>query len=103
MRWPIRLQIMLPMLLVMLVTLVGVSALNAYFSYQQAKDQIVGQLRDAVGVLADASFPLHDDVLEKMRGLSGAEYVLAAADGSVVASSAPQQSVVELPQPDQYR
>lgn len=97
MRWPIRVQIMLPMLLLMLVSLAGVSALNAYLSYQQAKRQIIRQLSEVAATLADSSFPLSDAVLEQMRGLSGAEFVLSDADGAVVATSSMAAALRDLP------
>ena len=76
MRWPIRAQIMLPMLLVMLISLVGVSVLNAYFSVQQAKGQIVGQLTNVAETLQNLDFPLTDRSLTQARGLTGAEFSL---------------------------
>lgn len=56
MRWPLRLQIMLPMSLVMLFLLVGVSALNAYLSVRRTKAQIQQQLRDVAHTLETPAF-----------------------------------------------
>ncbi len=87
MRWPLRLQIMLPMSLVMLFLLVGVSALNAYLSVRRTKAQIQQQLRDVAHTLESSSFPLTDAVLGQMRGLSGADFLLSNRKGDVVAAS----------------
>ncbi|VAX38848.1 hypothetical protein MNBD_PLANCTO02-3322 [hydrothermal vent metagenome] len=87
MRWSLRYQILLPMVAVMLVTLVGVSTLNAYLSAQRAKAQIHNQLRDVAKTLSRATFPLTDVVLKQIHGLSGAEYIVTKQSGEVVASS----------------
>ncbi len=87
MRWSLRYQILLPMVAVMLVTLVGVSTLNAYLSAQRAKAQIHKQLRDVAKTLSRATFPLTDVVLKQIHGLSGAEYIVTQQSGEVVASS----------------
>jgi signal transduction histidine kinase len=87
MRWPLRLQIMLPMSLVMLVLLAGVSVLNAYLSVQRTKSQIQQQLSDVARTLTDSSFPLTDAVLVRMKGLSGADFLLADRQGAAIAAS----------------
>ncbi len=87
MRWPLRNQIMLPMAGVMLAALVAVSALNAWLSARRISQQIRAQLSEVVRTLDRSSFPLTDTVLRQMRGLSGAQYVLANRQGTVLASS----------------
>ncbi len=87
MRWSLRYQILLPMIAVMLITLVGVSLLNAYLSAQKAKSQIHSQLRDVAETISRSSFPLTDSVLQQIRGLSGAEFVVTSQSGQVITSS----------------
>lgn len=88
MRWPLRNQIMLPMMGVMIGALVGVSVLNAYSSGRRAKQQIERQLRDVTKTLSESSFPLTGTVLRQMRGLSGAEFVVVDGAGDVIATIA---------------
>jgi len=76
MRWPLRNQIMLPMVGVMLAALVGVSALNAYLSGRRVKHQIERQLREVTGTLSESTFPLTETVLQQMRGLTGADFIV---------------------------
>ncbi len=87
MRWSLRSQILLPMLCVVCITLVSVSLLNAYLSARKAKSHIHHQLREVAKTLSHANFPLTDSVLEQVRGLSGAEFVVIQNSGEVVASS----------------
>jgi len=72
------------MMVVMLGALVGVSALNAYLSARKAKQQIERQLQEVASTLSESSFPLTGAVLRQMRGLSGAEFVVADDFGQVL-------------------
>ncbi|MFP6659777.1 MAG: hypothetical protein VB853_16445, partial [Pirellulales bacterium] len=95
MRWPIRAQIMLPMLLVMLISLVGVSVLNAYFSVQQTKGQIVGQLTNVAETLQNLDFPLTDRSLTQARGLTGAEFSLVNSEDEPIASTIDRRHIAD--------
>ncbi len=100
MRWPLRNQILLPMVCVMLAALTAVSLLNASMTARRARTRIERELKEAAGTLADADFPLNDNVLVKMRGLSGAEFAVIDRSGSVIASSSRQllfQQLKNLP------
>lgn len=96
MRWPLRNQIMLPMVGVMLATLVGVSALNAYLSVRGTTQRIEADLWDVTRTLAESSFPLTDSVLRQMRGLSGAEFIVLNNSGKIVASSVSRAKLREV-------
>jgi len=97
MRQPLRYQIMLPMLGLMLTALIGVSVLNAYLAAGWAKRQIEQQLGEITHTLEQSNFPLTDSVLRQMRGLSGAEFVLVDDSGNVLASSTDRSGLDGLP------
>lgn len=97
MRRPLRYQIMLPMLGLMLTALIGVSAFNAYLAASRAKQQIEQQLNEITRTLDQSNFPLTDAVLRQMRGLSGAEFVLVTDSGEVSASSTDRSVLDRLP------
>lgn len=106
MRWPLRYQILWPFSGVMLVALAAVSFLNAWLAAQRAQEQIETQLRSVVRTLLGSSFPLTDEVLRQMRGLSGAEFVLRDERGRIQAASArlpvgrwPDHARIAKPQP----
>ena len=90
MRWPLRRQIMLPVLAVAVTSLGAVGALNAWFAEHQTRDRIERQLRGVVAVLRTSNFPLSDAVLRQMRDLSSAEFVLADDQGTIAATSLPE-------------
>jgi len=83
MRWPIRAQLLLPMLLVVLLTIALASGAVAYWRFVQVRQRELDDLRRVTATLADASFPLSHRVLQQISGLSGAEFVVLDADGQV--------------------
>jgi signal transduction histidine kinase len=90
---------MLPMAGVMLATVVVGSSVDAWLAGRRAQSQIRSQLRDIGQTLAGASFPLTDNVLRQMRGLSGAEFVVVDQGGKVTASSQDPAALVVFPSP----
>lgn len=87
MRWPIRYQILVPFAGMILAAVLSVSLLNAYWAASQSQRQIEEQLRSVARTLLTSSFPLTQNVLEQMRGLSGAEFVLTDDRGHRLATS----------------
>jgi signal transduction histidine kinase len=95
-RWPIRNQILVPLVAVAILSLTAVGAINTVLTERRTCAQVEQQLRQVIGVLTTSTFPLTDAVLRQMRGLSNADFVLIDSNGGTVASSLPE--VVELPQ-----
>jgi signal transduction histidine kinase len=95
MRWPIRTQLLLPVVL-LLAGVAGICITTAMAATRQARQQIETRLR-TVGRFLDEEepFPLIEAVLRKLRPLSGAEYLLALSSGRVVASL--EEGPVEVP------
>src|SRR5579885_1526338 len=82
MRWPIRYQLLVP-LLTLLLGVVGISTWTALASADRARRQIETQVRHVAHTLSESRHvPLTNKVvLEQMKGLSGADYLLIAGDG----------------------
>lgn len=98
MRWPIRLQILLPMIAVMVCALAAVTVFGVTQAVERTTQRIEGQLQEAARTLSTTAFPLTRPVLEQVAGLSGAEYVLKDPQGGVLASSHDfEDDLVELP------
>jgi signal transduction histidine kinase len=76
MRWSIRYQLLIP-LLILLLGVVGISTWTAVGSANRAQEQIETQVRGIARTVNQAPFP-HDNqaILKLMRGLSGAEYLV---------------------------
>ena len=87
MRWPLRRQILLPLLAVAIASLAAVGAINARLAAQQTREQIEQRLSGVVAVLSTTNFPLSDSVLRQMRELSSAEFVLTDDSKRILASS----------------
>ncbi len=93
MRWRIRSQLLLPLLLLLLGG-VGISAWTAFASARQARRQIEARLRSVAHFLTEQRrFPLTVDVLQQMKPLSGADYLLVPKD------KPPQSSLASNPLP----
>jgi signal transduction histidine kinase len=84
MRWPIRYQLLVP-LLTLLLGVVGISTWTALASADRARRQIETQVRHVAHTLS-ASFPLRRNVLDQMKLLSGADFLLITPDGSRTAT-----------------
>ena len=87
MRWPIRNQIMFPLLAAAVVSLTAVGVINAVLAERRTGARVEQQLRQVVSVLTTSSFPLTNSVLRQMRDLSEADFVLVDSAGNVVAST----------------
>jgi len=87
MRWPLRYQILLPIVVLIAAATVANSALNAWLATRREKHQIEDRLRDVAATLAQSNFPLGDVVLEQMRGLAGAEFAATTLQGQMLARS----------------
>ena len=85
--WPIRYQILMPFAGMMLAAVVSVSLLNAWWAATRSQRQIEEQLRGVARTLLTSTFPLTQNVLEQMHGLSGAEFLLADASGHPLVTS----------------
>ncbi|HYO24706.1 MAG TPA: HAMP domain-containing sensor histidine kinase [Lacipirellulaceae bacterium] len=87
MRWPLRNQIMAPLLAVAVASLVALAAINSQLAARQTRQRIERHLRGVVDVLRTSNFPLTAPVLVKMRELSSAEFALTDLRGQIVSSS----------------
>jgi signal transduction histidine kinase len=88
-RWPLRLQIFLPMAGLVLVSVVAVTALNVFFSVRRARLRIEGQLRVVARTLSNRGFPRTSGALAQTTALSGAEFIVTDAADTVIATSRP--------------
>lgn len=86
---------------VMLSTLVGVSALNAYLSGRRAKQQIEHQLHEVTSTLSESSFPITGAVLKQISRLTGAEFVADNGQERVFGSIETPKALPQEFQPQQ--
>src|SRR5262245_43698490 len=81
MRWSIRNQFLVPLGL-LLLGLVGICTWTAWDSARLARQRIAGQVQGIVHTLGDLRFPLNQQILEHLKGLTGAEYLLFDSSGT---------------------
>jgi signal transduction histidine kinase len=89
MRWPIRIQLLLPMLTVVVAAIALVSIFGAFSSADRARRMRQENLHRVIATLAEANFPLTEPILRQMSGLSGAEFVFFDKGYRLQASTIP--------------
>lgn len=87
MRWPIRNQILLPFALMLTLSIMAVSILNAVLAVQRTNQDLKNRVDRIAETLASARFPLTPAVLEQAGALSGTQLLMVTEEGQVVASS----------------
>lgn len=83
MRASIRGQILIPVAAVQAAAVAALAIAAASLAARRAEAQVVDRLDAVIATLGRSTFPLTPAVLEAMRGLSGAHFVVVSADGSV--------------------
>jgi signal transduction histidine kinase len=83
MRWSIRDQILVPLIVIQTATVSVTTIATAALAARRSERQIIGRLNGVIETLGHANFPYTAGVLTKMRGLAGAHFVAYADDGRV--------------------
>lgn len=94
MRWPIQRQLLVPMLLVIVLASTLSSGVSAWVGSRWARREESDRLSRVVATLSDANFPLQESVLQKLAGLSGAEFVVWDAQQQAQAATLPLDAEV---------
>jgi signal transduction histidine kinase len=86
MRWRIRSQLLLPLLL-LLLGVFGVSVWMAFAAANHARQQIETRVRDVAQIVGEGKFPLAQNyILLWVKQLSGADYLLVKQDGKRIST-----------------
>jgi signal transduction histidine kinase len=96
MRWSIRYQLLVPLLL-LLAGIAGISTWTAVASAQRARNQIENQFHNVVRTLNEANLPVAPNWLAEMHGLSGAEYLLIDHEGRQTRTTGLMSVSIDLP------
>jgi len=86
-RWPLRNQIFWRVLLLLLVTIGAMSVAQIRFLFSETRTREMERMDSICGMLASSRFPLTDNVLDHMKSLSGAEFLVTNSDGQVLSRS----------------
>lgn len=89
MRWPIRNQILVPFIAILLAAVATIAVSAAYLAARRSEETTIAQLNHVIETLGRSSFPSSQNVLEMMRGLSGAEFVALDEHQTVIAATLP--------------
>ncbi|RMF91618.1 MAG: sensor histidine kinase [Planctomycetota bacterium] len=97
MRWSIRHQLLLPMLGITIVPMILLVLVCGFLASRELQEQDASQVGRLGETLAAAEFPLTEHVLLQLRGLSGAEFVLADRHGNVIDATFEDDRLRQLP------
>ena len=89
MRWSIRNQILIPLLAIQAAAVTAATVTMATLAVKRSEREIIGRLNDVVDTVMHGNFPYTESVLDRMRGLSGAHFIVAGAGGDLVHTSLP--------------
>ncbi len=89
--WPIRFQWLVPFGTILLIAVAVTSISSAWLAARRSTEITVEQLNRVIDTLGRSRFPFSQNVLEQMRGLSGAEFVAYNANGRLTASTLPDE------------
>jgi signal transduction histidine kinase len=103
MRLSIRYQLLGP-LLILLLGVAGICAWTALAAAARSRQEIEERVRSVARTSAERSYPLNNDVLEGMKGLSGAEYAVRDPDGKLSANTQGLHATpTDLPPPGDWQ
>src|SRR5215472_19318885 len=97
MRWGLRYQLLLPPAL-LLLGVAGITTWTATASANRARRQLETRMRHVAEALG--GFPLIPSVLDRMRLLSGAEFIFIDNNGKRISTLSSEP--VELPVPSEH-
>ncbi len=87
MRWPLRNQIFLRVLLLLLVTIGAMSIAQIRFLFSENRTREMQRMESICQMLESSRFPLTDNVLDHLKSLSGAEFLVTNSDGQILSRS----------------
>ena len=83
MRWPLRNQILWQLLALIVITVIGITIANIRSTTISNRRELSKQVAEISRILSTSRFPLTSNVLEEMKSLSGADFVVTKQDDSV--------------------
>ncbi len=90
MRSSIRNQILIPLLGIQVVAVTAATATTAVLAIRRSERDLDSRLSDVVDTLRHGNFPFTESVLDRMRGLSGAHFIVSDRGGKVLHTSLPR-------------
>lgn len=88
-RWPIHLQLLVPMVAVVLLASLLATAITVFWIAKRVRNEQSDNLRRVGETLGKSGYPLSKPVLEQISGYSGADFVLLTAKGRLQESTLP--------------
>lgn len=91
--WPIRYQWLVPFAIILLIAVAVTSISSAWLAAKRNTTTTLEQLNRVIDTLVHSRFPFSQNVLEQMRGLSGAEFAAFDSAGNLIAGTLPDEKI----------
>jgi signal transduction histidine kinase len=93
-RRPIRIQILLPFSATMVAAVAIIAMTSAWLAVRRAEEQTLLRIQNVVDTLSDFRLTYTDAILDKMSGLSGAEFLVLDRYDQPVRATLPDPEVI---------
>jgi signal transduction histidine kinase len=103
MRLPLRYQILLPLVGILMLTVTALSLVFGWIAVRNAERNIESRIQVVARTIAGTAFPLTPTVLNQIRKLTDAELVLQSRDGEVLQATVPDLPVPVLSESEWLR
>ncbi len=108
MRSSIRNQILIPLIGIQAVAVTAATVTVATLAATRTEREIISRLNDVLDTLGHGNFPFTASVLARLRGLSGAHFIVARQNGEIMETSLPgldllPDSLKSVPQATQIK
>jgi len=87
MKWPLRNQIFVPFAVLLTVSVILVTLVSVWTAASQIRQQQQDHLQAATAALSDASFPLTQDVIQRIGAMIGGQVIVTDRQGQITAAT----------------
>lgn len=93
-RRPIRIQILLPFSAALIAAVALIAITSAWLAVRRAEEQTLLRIQNVVDTLSDSRLTYTESILNKMSGLSGAQFIALDVSDRPVAATLPGPEVI---------
>jgi signal transduction histidine kinase len=90
MKWGLRSQLILPVSTMSFVTIFGLGIWLAWQYARNSQSQTEKRMVQLASTIRESSFPINQSIIEQLKGLSGADFLVCKLEGEVVLATDPK-------------
>ena len=94
MRWPIKYQLVLLLVIMSIAIVVLLTMITSYFAFRQTESKIRSDITNTTSTISQANYPITPNTLSQIKGFSGAEFLVVDLEYKPLASTLDNSSNV---------